>query len=436
MKPQAQAAIKRVAVRLTQTDRQLMPSVASARAYAEWEARARLKQIRPHANHKASDMRRDDWLIWMLDAGRGFGKTAAGAAETIRQSQDSPFLAIVADNFADGRDQCIEGESGIKSLLGKDLRWNRSNGEMTFPSGAKGKIFSAADPESLRGPNNYFAWLDEFGKWRYQKEAWDQLMFTLRKGRAQCVITTTPRPSPLSKRLKAHPRTVVTKGSTYENIANLAEAFIESTIKPYEGTALGRQELEAQDIDNVPGALWTREMIEANRRPAPDKDDLVRLVVAIDPATTANEDSDETGIIAAAVDKARHAYVLADGSLKASPHGWAIAATDLYRLLQADRMIAEANNGGEMVAHTLRMADSNVSLTLVHASRGKRTRAEPISALYERGLVHHVGTFPLLEDQMCTWVQGQDSPDRLDALVWALTDLIGQPFGVPIVLDW
>ncbi|MBX3081703.1 MAG: DNA-packaging protein [Anaerolineae bacterium] len=399
------------------------PSRASE-AYAAWLKRARPKQIRPHANHPDPNMRRDDWLIWYLDGGRGSGKTAAGAAETVRQSEDSPFIAIIATTFADGRDVCVEGESGIKALLGADLDWNRSIGEMTFPSGAKGKIFSAERPDSLRGPNNYFAWADELCKWRYQRETWAQLMFTLRKGRSQCCITTTPRPSPLTKELKERDRTVLVKSKTYDNIANLSEAYINNNIKPYEGTTLGRQELNAEDIDEVKGALWQRVLIDANRRPMPIPHQIKRLVVSIDPATTATDDSDETGIIAAALGIDDHGYILEDKSLRGTPLQWATEAINLYRKLRADRIVAEANNGGLMVSTTLQTIDGSLPITLVYASRGKVIRAEPVSALYERNLVHHVGALPLLEDQMCTWLPGLKSPDRMDALVWALTELM------------
>lgn len=366
-------------------------------------------------------MRRDDWLIWYIRAGRGWGKTLAGAQWVKQVAQKKARIAIVAPTFDAGRDICVEGETGLKSLI-PDLHWNRSMGEMTFPSGARGKLFSAEEPDRLRGPNNVYAWCDEFSSWRYQKETWDMLMFTLRKGASQVAITTTPRPSPLAKDIQARASTVVTWGSTYENTANLSAAYISNIVKPYEGTALGRQELEAQDIEDIPGALWTRGILEACRvRTAPD---LVRLVIGLDPAVSSGEASAETGIIAAGIDASGHAYILEDASLRASPHQWATQAVDMFRRHGADRLIAEANNGGEMVAHTLRTVASNLPITLVHASRGKYIRAEPISALYERGLVHHVGTFPLLEDQLCAWLPGRQSPDRLDALVWALTALL------------
>lgn len=392
-------------------------------AYLEWLKRARPNQIAPHSEHPLPEMRRDDWLIWYIKAGRGWGKTQTGAGWVSKISATASRIAVVAEDFGKGRDICIEGESGLKSLI-PDLDWNRSIGEMRFPSGARGKLFSAEDPDQLRGPNNYAAWCDEMSSWRYLKETWDQLMFTMRKGQSQTVVTTTPKPSPFAKGIQRRPETVLTLGTTYDNIDNLSGAFITNIVKPYEGTTLGRQELEAQDIDDVPGALWTRKLIEDNRRVMPDRGRLARIAIGVDPAASATEGSDETGIIGAARDIDGHAYVLDDKSLKASPHGWATEAINLFKKLEGDRIIAEANNGGDMVAHTLRSVENNIPLTLVHASRGKIARAEPISALYERGLVHHVGAFPLLEDQMCSWLPGDKSPDRLDALVWALTELM------------
>ena len=387
----------------------------------EWTRTARPNQIAPHGEHPLPEMRRDDWLIWYIRAGRGWGKTLAGAQWIKQVAHKKARIAIVAPTFDMGRDICIEGETGLKSLI-PDLHWNRSMGEMTFPSGARGKLFSAEEPDRLRGPNNYYAWCDEMSSWRYQKETWDMLMFTLRKGASQVAITTTPRPSPLAKDIQARANTIVTWGSTYENTVNLSAAYISNIVKPYEGTALGRQELEAQDIEDIAGALWTRDVIESSRlRAAPD---LVRIVISLDPAVSTGETSAETGIIAAGIDREGHAYILEDASLRGTPHQWATQAVTCFQRHGADRLIAEANNGGDMVAHTLRTVESSLPVTLVHASRGKYIRAEPISALYERGLVHHVGTFPLLEYQMCAWLPGHPSPDRLDALVWALTELM------------
>jgi len=342
-------------------------------------------------------------------------------------SQRAARIAIVAESFSEGRDVCIEGETGIKTLH-PALQWNRSIGEMTFPSGAKGKIYSAEDPDSLRGPNNYFAWCDEIAKWRYMQQTWDQLMFTLRKGDVRTVITTTPRPLPLLKALKARATTVVTRGRTYDNMANLAPAYIENVIKPYEGTTLGRQELEAEDLEDVDGALWQRSTIEARRvTKAPD---LIRVAVGVDPSAHETGAGDECGVVAAGRGWCQcrgtpelHGFVLGDDSVRGGPAAWAREAVTSYHRHKADRLIAEANNGGGMVAVTIGTIDHAPPVALVHASRGKHTRAEPIALLYEQGKVHHVGAFPRLEDEMCSWLPGQASPNRMDALVWVLTEL-------------
>lgn len=267
-----------------------------------------------------------------------------------------------------------------------------------------------------------FAWVDELAAFRYD-DAWDQLMFGLRLGKQpQVMVTTTPRPTKLMRKLLKAPTTVVTKGTTYENIANLSQAFFDQIIDKYQGTRLGRQELLAEILEDSEGALWKREeMIEAYR--VVKHPTLARVVVAIDPATTSIEDSSETGIVVAGRDGNGHVYVLEDLSLRASPQKWAEAAVTAYHKYGADRIVAETNQGGDLVEHTIRNVDRSVAYKKVTASRGKVLRAEPIAALYEQGKAHHVGAFPYLEDQMCQWEQGQASPDRLDALVWSLTEL-------------
>ena len=404
----------------------LPPATAAALA-RDWWLLARDDQLPPDLA--------SGWLIWYIQAGRGWGKTRTGAECTWEMSRRARRIAIVAESFSEGRDVCIEGETGIKTLH-PELDWNRSIGEMTFPSGARGKIYSAEDPDSLRGPNNYFAWCDEIAKWRYLKQTWDQLMFTLRKGDVRTVVTTTPRPLPLLKELKARPTTVITRGRTYDNIANLASAYIENVIKPYEGTTLGRQELEAEDLADVEGALWKRATIEGKRETkAPD---LIRIVVGVDPSASETGSGDECGIVAAGIGwcncqgrRELHAFVLGDSSVRGGPVAWANEAVTAYHRHRADRLIAEANNGGGMVAVTIGTIPHAPPVVLVHASRGKHTRAEPISMLYEQGKVHHVGSFPYLEDEMCSWVPGHASPNRMDALVWALTELaLGGTAGV------
>lgn len=320
----------------------------------------------------------------------------------------------------------VEGESG---LLAISPPWNRpkyepSKRRVTWANGAIATLYSADEPERLRGPQHDLAWPDELGAWRYP-ETWDMLMFGLRLGRKpRLVVTTTPRPTRLIRDLIAAPTTVVTRGSTYDNRANLAPAFFEQIIRKYEGTRLGRQELYAEVLDDVPGALWTRAMLEIARATAPPPD-LVRVVVAIDPAVTSGEDSDETGIVVAGTDANGHAHVLADRSCRMSPDGWATRAITALDEFKGDRVVAEVNNGGDLVEATIRTVRKNAPYRKVHASRGKRVRAEPIAALYEQARVTHHGNLEHLEAQMLTFLpEGSDaSPDRVDALVWALTEL-------------
>lgn len=381
-----------------------------------------------------------DWRTWLLLAGRGFGKTRSGA-ECIRDQvihHRRRRIALVAPTAADARDVMVEGESGLLAIGPPQQRpqYEPTKRRLTWPNGAIATTYSADEPERLRGPQHDAAWCDEIASWRYP-EAWDMLMFGLRLGPdPRVVVTTTPKPVKIIRELLTDPTTVVTRGSSYENRANLADAFFAQIIRKYEGTRLGRQEIEAELLDDVPGALWNRTRLEELRWPlSKSVPDLVRIVVAIDPATTSGEDADETGIIVAGKDGGGRGYVLADRSGHYTPTEWAQLAIALYRQHKADRIVAEVNNGGDMVEATLRMIDPNVPYTAVHASRGKVVRAEPVAALYEQqpGRVFHVGTFPTMEDQMCAFTTDFDrktagfSPDRVDALVWALTDLLVEP---------
>src|SRR5581483_361039 len=311
-----------------------------------------------------------------------------------------------------------------------------------FHTGAVAFGYNATEPDQLRGPQFSAAWCDELAKWRYAQATWDQLQFGLRLGdHPRVIVTTTPRPIKLLKDIIADPDTAITRGSTTENAHNLAPSFIRSILRKYEGTRLGRQELEAEILDDVPGALWSRARIEALRVRPDELPPLVRVVVAIDPGASSSEDSNETGIICAGVGTDGHAYVLEDQSGIRKPggrDGWAGEAIALYKARKADRIVAEVNNGGEMVEHTLRVVDPHIPYRAIHASRGKAIRAEPVSALYEQGIVHHVGAFPRLEDQLCAFTPDFDpqvagySPDRLDALVWALTELMVHD-GTPVI---
>lgn len=322
----------------------------------------------------------------------------------------------------------VEGESGILAISPdpKPL-YEPSKRRLTWPNGAIATTFSAEEPERLRGPQHDAAWCDELAAWEYAQETWDMLMFGLRLGDdPQCVITTTPKPVKIVRELLNDPTCITTRGSTFENKANLSPAFVAEIVKKYEGTRLGRQELYAEVLDDVPGALWTRSMIESTRRRRELKPDMSRVVVAIDPAVTSGEEADETGIVVAARGVDGRGYVLADLSCRLSPDAWAKRAVNAYREFEADRIVAETNNGGDLVERVIRTVDANVPYRAVTASRGKRVRAEPIAALYEQGRVSHVGGFSELEDQMCMFVPDNfdGSPDRVDALVWALSDLM------------
>lgn len=390
----------------------------------------------PHRHARGSQIAPDgDWLVWVILAGRGFGKTRTGAEWLKHQALAHPGTrwAVVAPTYADARDTCVEGESGLIAVIHPDrvAKWNRSLGELELSNGSKVKLFSADEPERLRGPQHHGAWCDELAAWKYP-EAWDQLQFGLRLGdRPASVVTTTPRPVQLlagdgkdGRRLGLirRPSTVVTRGSTFDNAANLSAAALDELRTRYEGTRLGRQELHAEILDDVEGALWTRAMLElAHVDQAPE---LVRTVVAIDPAVTSGEEADETGIIAAGLGHDGHVYVLADRSGRFTPDGWARRSVALWDEVSGDRIIGEVNNGGDLVENVVRSVDASVPYKRVTATRGKRLRAEPVAALYEQGRVHHVAGLGLLEDQMASWTpESGTSPDRLDALVWAVTEL-------------
>ena len=335
--------------------------------------------------------------------------------------------AIIAPTFGDVRDVCAEGNSGIVNILyeyGVLEDYNRTQGQIKLTNGSLIKLYSADEPNRLRGPQFHGAWCDELSSWRYP-DTWDQLQFGLRLGEhPRTVVTTTPKPVSLVRALVARTdgSVKVVKGSTFDNAANLApQALIELQLR-YNGTRLGRQELYGELLTDIEGALWTRQMIDDARvQEAPN---LTRICVAIDPAVTSGENSDETGMIVAGVSMDGQYYVLFDGTLRASPDAWARKAVELYHKYKANRIVAEKNNGGDMVGLVIHHVDPTVPIKLVSATRGKHVRAEPISALYEQGKVHHVGGFNQLEDQMVSWTpDSATSPDRMDALVWAITEL-------------
>lgn len=384
----------------------------------DWKTWARPEQLLPDSG---------DWTKFLIKAGRGFGKTRAGS-EAVRQvveEEKAQRIALVGATAADVRDVMIEGEAGILSVFPPSRRpeYESSKRRVTFATGAIASCYSAEEPNRLRGPAHDFAWCDELAAWKKQ-ETFDNLMLGLRLGsNPRVVITTTPRPIPIIKELLDSPDCVVTSGSTYDNIANLAPTFISHILRRYENTRLGRQELLAEILDDVPGALWTRANIEENRISG-DVPDMVRIVVAVDPEATSGTDSAETGIIVCGVDKQLRGFVIDDVSIKGSPHVWASQVVASFHKHKADRIVAESNQGGEMVAHTIATVDRKVPVKLIHASRSKQTRAEPVAALYEQGKVSHIGMFGELEDQMCTWVPGEKSPDRLDALVHGFSELM------------
>lgn len=337
-------------------------------------------------------------------------------------------IGLIGPTVADVRDTMIEGESGLMSIFppGYTPHFQPSKRKVTFSNGAQAFLFSSEEPERLRGPQFEAAWLDELAAWKYPRETFDQLQFGLRLGQdpQQC-ITTTPKPLPILKEIMARPSTVISRGSSYENRANLAKAYIDEVIAPYEGTRLGRQELYAELLDDIEGALWRRDWIECSRiRQIPSRD-LQRIVVAIDPAVTSNDNSDETGIVIAAKGVDGRGYVLDDFSCRLSADGWARRAVEGYETRRADKIIGEANNGGDLIERMIRLVSPKAAYKKVNASRGKIARAEPIAAMYERGQISHVGTFSYLEDELCSYTgkPGEKSPNRLDALVWALSEL-------------
>jgi phage terminase large subunit-like protein len=396
----------------------------AAALYFDWDIWARPKQKEPPGN----------WRVWLILAGRGFGKTRTGA-EWIRAQVEQgkcKRLSLVGRTAADVRDVMVEGESGLLACSPPRNRphYEPSKRRLTWPNGAMATTYSADEPDALRGPQHDGFWADEPASWQHE-ETWDNLMFGLRLGKnPRGVATTTPKPTRLIKTLITLATTYVTRGNSYENKANLPKAFFEEIIRRYEGTRLGRQEINAEILDDNPGALWKRDWIERNR--VVKHPDLKRIVVAIDPPGSSAETSDEPaecGIIVEGLGVDNHGYVLADYSLVGTPNEWAAAGLTAYNLFQADIIIAEVNFGGEMVGSVIKLVAKEqgmgkIPFEAVHASRGKQIRAEPVSNLYQQDIIHHVGTFPQLEDQQCNWLPGEKSPDRLDANVWGFTKLI------------
>jgi phage terminase large subunit-like protein len=407
-----------------------------ARLLQDWEFVARRDQWPPALADNGLP-----WRVWLILGGRGAGKTRAGAEWVKGLALGRPQfcarpvarIALVGETAADVRDVMIEGVSGLLAIHGRRERprWESSRRRLLWDTGVVAQAFSAEDPESLRGPQFHAAWCDELAKWRYARETWDMLQFGLRLGDwPRQLVTTTPRPIPLLKELIAHPATALTRALTRENAANLAPSFLESVVAQYAGTRLGRQELDGEIVDERKDALWTRDMVEAAR--VADAPAMARLVVAVDPPATSGKRADSCGIVAAGMDAQGVVHVLADATEQAArPAQWARAAIALYHRLSADALVAEVNQGGEMVRAVLNEADPSAPVTMVRATRGKYLRAAPVAQLYEQGRVKHVGAFPALEDEMCDFglegLSSGRSPDRLDALVWAVTALALAP---------
>ena len=396
-----------------------------------WEYRARREQLPPAG----------DWRVWMIMAGRGFGKTRAGAEWVRMIADDHPEarIALISSSLAEARAVMIEGESGLMAIVDPARRpvFEPSLHRVRFPNGAQAQLFSAAEPEGLRGPQHSHAWCDEIGKWPLSHEratrCWDNLLLGLRLGcEPRIAVTTTPRAVPLVQRLVGQAGTggdvVITRGTTGDNTEHLAKRFIEAIASEFSGTQLERQEIGGELLEDIEGALWTRSLLEQAREDGAVPDP-ARVVVAVDPPVSAG--GDECGIIVAALGTDGIARVLADCSIDgAAPAQWAQRVADAAREWNADRVVAEANQGGAMVDSVLRAADRALPVKLVHASRGKVARAEPVAALYAAGRVRHVGVFARLEDQLCGLLTGGTyagpgrSPDRADAAVWALTELL------------
>ena len=409
---------------------------------SQWSLFAHAHQVPPSRAPNG-----DPWLTWLLIGGRGAGKTRAGAEWIRAQALGlAPFatarsaqIALIGESEHDVREVMVEGVSGILAVHPRAERpaWVSSRRRLEWNNGAVAYAFSAEDPESLRGPQFDCAWADELAKWRYADATFDMLQFGLRLGsRPRQLITTTPRPMPLIKRLMADPSTAVTHAPTTANAFHLSPAFLKNVMGRYAGTRLGRQELDGEIIEDRPDALWSRALIEKCRiREAPP---LARIVVAVDPPASSGKRADACGIVAAGVSGEGGIYVIADDTVSgATPAVWAAKAIALYGRLEADAIVAEVNQGGEMATTVIKQIDASVPVKPVRATRAKWLRAEPVAALYEQGRVRHAGSFAMLEDEMCDFGVGGlssgRSPDRLDALVWAISSLALTPRGEPRV---
>lgn len=413
----------------------------------DWQVWARDDQL-PPCDH----LDEAEWTTWLVLGGRGAGKTRAGA-EWVRAhalgalplaKRPCRYIALIGETIADVRSVMIEGVSGLLAIhpSGERPIFEPSKRQLTWPNGSIAKMFSSEDPESLRGPQFDLAWCDELAKWKNAQECWDMLQFALRLGNApKQIVTTTPRATPVLQTILESARTIVSRSKTHDNAGNLAPNFLSSIVHRYKNTRLGRQELEGEILSDRPDALWQRDIIEQYR--IEDKPLLERIVVAVDPPVTSGKTSDACGIIVAGVggnktSEVSTAFILEDYTVsQAKPLQWAKAVARAYHKYQADRIVVEVNQGGEMVESVMRQIDDALPIMQVRASRGKWLRAEPVAALYEQGRVSHVGQFKELEDQMCDFgrdgLSGGRSPDRLDAMVWAVTDLLLSKQNTPLM---
>jgi phage terminase large subunit-like protein len=413
-----------------------LPSIERARALADftdkescqllsdWDFWARAEQKPPPG----------DWIFWLILAGRGAGKTRSGAEAVREWTKTFAFVNLIGATHDDVREIMILGESGLMAICppGERPYYARASARLSWPSGAVSQLFSAEEPDRLRGKQHMKLWLDELAAWRHP-DAFEQALLGLRLGgKPQAVITTTPRPIKLIKQLVEDKDTIVTRGSTFDNADHLSEAFIKRITARYEGRVIGRQELFAEIVEEAPGALWTRALIERQRlAPGATPAEYSEIVIGVDPPAKSGANADECGILVVGKTQQGAIHVLADLTSQGdTPGKWAARVVAAYRRFKANRVVAEINNGGEMVVEVLRQSDANLPVRTVTATRGKFLRAEPIAAAYERGIVHHLGDFAKLEDQLCTLTPDFDprasgfSPDRADALVWAIADLI------------
>ena len=381
-----------------------------------WLFTARAEQLPPDG----------DWRIWLIQSGRGWGKTRTGAEWVHLMAMTNPGIriALVARTAADARDVMVEGQSGILSCSGADRpEYEPSKRRVTWSNGSMATTYSADKPDQLRGPQHHIAWADELAAWP-RWDTWDQLQFGLRLGdNPRCVVTTTPRPLARLRRIAEDPRTHLTRGATMDNRQNLSRDFIRAIHDRYKGSTLGRQELEGELLSQLPGALFMRTDIEKHRVKETPK--LRRIVVAVDPAVTSSDEADESGIVVAGLGDGGHMFILDDLSMRGTPDAVCRRAIEAYRFHKADCIVFEANQGGETWKSITAQLDRTAAVKLVHASRGKHARAEPVASRTEQGRVHFVGVWPDLEDQLTNYVPGlsKKSPDRLDAFVWACTEL-------------